>query len=105
MLAIAAFGCDGAAPLDPYEPPSEPWIHSDRAFLRDDADTLAFELTVNGRGDEAPHVLYLPESYPAFRARCGDREVTPTPEREARTGRVEVICAGPGERTLTVSSR
>lgn len=68
--------------------------------MRYDAATRRFELAVEGRRDEAPNVLYVPEGYGPFTLRCDDAVVHG--ERDPRTGRVEVVCAGSGQRLVTL---
>lgn len=70
-----------------------------------DPDAHRYELRYQGRGDDAPSVIYVPPSIAAFTVRCGGTELTPTPPRDPATGRIEVVCAGPGERTVQVDAR
>lgn len=70
--------------------------HYDRA-------SRTFEVRFAGRTDDAPHVIRLPASYPAvLEVRCDGRALPP-PARDGRTGRIEVVCAGPGPHVLAVS--
>lgn len=72
--------------------------------MRYDADTRVFELSYEGRSDLAPHVIYVPVTYPAaFSVTCDGAAITPTPARDAATGRVEVVCAGPGARVVRLT--
>lgn len=73
-----------------------------------DRDALRFELRYQGRADDAPSVVYVPAAEhfaPAFSVRCDGVEIAPAPARDARTGRVEIVCAGPGERTVVLEAR
>jgi len=71
-----------------------------------DADARRFELSYAGRADLAPHVIYVPVTWPdAFEVRCDDAPVEPAPTRDAATGRVEVTCAGAGAHTIVVQAR
>jgi endoglycosylceramidase len=70
--------------------------HYDRARRR-------YELRFEGRSDDAPHVLRIPADYPAaFEVRC-DGALLEEVAREPRTGRIEVVCAGPGRHLLAVA--
>ncbi len=76
-------------------------IAGEPARMHYDADTLTFELTYEGRTDAAPHVIYVPEGHPGV-ARCDGAVLDPMPQRDAATGRVEIVCGGAGMHTLTL---
>ncbi len=48
LLGLLALGC-GPAELTPYEPPTEPWVGSDRRLLRDDTGRVVVFRGVNAR--------------------------------------------------------
>ncbi|UJR78297.1 cellulase family glycosylhydrolase [Sandaracinus amylolyticus] len=75
--------------------------------MRYDLDARRFELVYEGRADDAPSVVYVPDaSYFAssFAVRCDGRAIEPTPARDAATGRVEIVCGGPGRRTVVLEA-
>ncbi len=77
-------------------------IAGEPTSMRYDADTRAFELAYEGRGDLAPHVIHVPEGYGAFAVTC-DGAPLEAPPRDAATGRIEVVCAGPGPRVVAIT--
>ena len=71
-----------------------------------DAAALSFELRYQGRSDTAPNVIYIPEASdfaPSFEVRCDGVPLEVQPTRDPGTGQVEVLCAGPGERSVTIT--
>ncbi len=79
-------------------------IAGEPTSMRYDADTRSFELRYEGRTDAAPHVLYVPEGFPALAATC-DGELVAATARDAASGRVEIVCGGPGPRVVRVEAR
>ncbi len=78
-------------------------IAGEPTSMRYDMDTQRFELAYQGRTDAAPHVIYLPPSYPSgFVTRCDGSIVDPPPVRDAATGRIEVVCGGARMHMLSV---
>jgi hypothetical protein len=70
-----------------------------------DAAARTYELTFAGRGDRAPHVLRIPRAlWPSFTVTCDGAPISDA-ARDATTDRVEVLCAGAGMHTLTVTGR
>lgn len=77
-------------------------IAGEPASMRYEPSTQRFELVYEGRTDAAPHVIYVPESYPAaLVARC-DGSIVEAAPRDASTGRIEILCGGAGMHTLVV---
>ena len=77
-------------------------IAGEPVSMRYDADTRVFELAYEGRADLAPHVIYVPVTYPErFVVRCDGAPLDP-PARDAASGRVEVVCAGAGRRLVRI---
>ncbi|MFO0684368.1 MAG: cellulase family glycosylhydrolase [Sandaracinus sp.] len=68
-----------------------------------DREAHALTLSFEGRGDLAPHVIRVPTSFASFTASCDGAPIAEA-TREATTGRVEAICAGPGTHTLVVTA-
>lgn len=80
-------------------------IAGEPSSMRYDAGARRFELAYEGRSDEAPHVIYVPPSIgDAFVARCDGGAIEPPPARDAATGRVEIVCAGPGAHLLVLEA-
>jgi len=65
-----------------------------------------FELRYQGRRDEAPSRIYVPERLAdGLEVRCDGELLDPQPERDPETGLVEAVCSGAGERVVEVALR
>ena len=80
-------------------------IAGEPTVMRYDASARSFELRYQGRLDLAPHVIHVPESIAAFDIACDGRAFSPEPTRDPETGRVEIVCPGPGEHVVTIVAR
>lgn len=69
------------------------------------ADRSSMTLTFTGRGDLAPHVVYLSDNFAGGYAATCDGKPIDTPARDAATGLVELLCLGGGEHTLVVTAK
>lgn len=72
-----------------------------------DAAARRFELRLDGRTDDAPTIVYVPSPEhfaPSYRVTCDGRPLDPPPPRDPATGRVEILCAGPGDHTIVLEA-